>query len=164
MIEVIHAGLEDYEVVYSLAQQVWPQTYSKILSEEQVNYMFAMMYSQKAFNEQLTIKGHQYLLAKKDGQYLGFASYELNYKPGIAKLHKIYVLPHLQVKGTGRTLLSAVEDIAEKNGNTSLTLNVNRYNNAIHFYTKLGYNVVGQEDIDIGNNYLMEDFIMQKEL
>jgi hypothetical protein len=38
---------------------------------------------------------------------------------------------------------------------------VNRYNKARQFYEKMGFVVIGEEDIDIGNNYLMNDYIME---
>jgi hypothetical protein len=41
---------------------------------------------------------------------------------------------------------------------------VNRYNKAKGFYEKLGFKVIGKEDIDIGNGYLMNDYVMQLEI
>ncbi len=49
-------------------------------------------------------------------------------------------------------------------GGTALQLNVNRSNKARFFYEKLGFNVVREEDIDIGNNYFMNDFVMEKKV
>lgn len=164
VIEVIKADLNDFELVYGLAKNVWPQTYKSILSQEQIDYMFALMYSKEAYTEQITIKGHHFLVIKEDDTYLGFASYELNYHYETTKIHKIYILPKAQGKGAGRILLSKIEDIARRNGNTIISLNVNRFNQAIHFYEKTGFVKTGQEDINIGNGYLMEDYIMQKHI
>jgi len=46
-------------------------------------------------------------------------------------------------------------------GGTRLQLNANRYNNAQHFYAN-GYGVIQSDDIDIGNNYFMNDYVMEK--
>ena len=35
---------------------------------------------------------------------------------------------------------------------------------SIRFYEKLGFSVVGEEDIDIGQGYFMNDFVMEKKL
>lgn len=164
MIEVIKGGTEDYDVIRSLAEVVWPHTYSKILSEEQLDYMFDMMYSQNAYNEQLSLKNHHYLLAKDEGRFLGFASYEINCRPGTTKIHKLYVLPETQGKGIGNILVSKIENIARNHGNNLIILNVNRYNPAVDFYLRAGFVKAGQEDINIGNGYLMEDYIMQKHI
>lgn len=161
--EIIKAGFGDYNLVHTLAEKVWPQTYKNILTQDQITYMFEMMYSQKSYNEQIEKKGHEFLLIRDESGYLGFASYELNYdnKP-ITKVHKIYVLPQTQGKGAGRALIDKISQIAADNNNTVVSLNVNRYNTAIRFYEKIGFIKAGQEDIDIGNGYLMEDYIMQK--
>jgi len=49
-------------------------------------------------------------------------------------------------------------------GASSLQLNVNRNNNAKVFYEKIGFAVIKEEDIDIGNGYLMNDYVMEKKV
>lgn len=162
--EIVKASLKDAVLINKLANQVWEPTYKDILSAEQLDYMFKMMYSPKSITTQLEVKGHEFLLIKDEKQYYGFASYELNCKPNTTKIHKLYVLPNLQGKGIGAQLLRAIEREASKVGNTIITLNVNRFNTAFDFYNKTGFIKVGAEDIDIGSGYLMEDYIMEKEL
>ena len=48
--------------------------------------------------------------------------------------------------------------------NTCLSLNVNCHNKAIQFYEKMGFRHVGSEKIDIGQGYVMDDFVMEKSL
>lgn len=162
--KIIKAGLQDFEVIHNLALRIWEPTYSKILSKEQLVYMFEMMYSREAFLSQTETEGHQYLLAELNGQYYGFASYQLNAQYGITKIHKLYVLPEEQRKQTGTKLLNGVIDIAKAHNNYKISLNVNRYNPAVHFYIKKGFINTGQEDINIGQGYLMEDYIMIKDI
>jgi ribosomal protein S18 acetylase RimI-like enzyme len=38
---------------------------------------------------------------------------------------------------------------------------VNRDNPAIQFYQKFGFEIIDKEDIDIGNGFLMEDYVMK---
>ncbi len=97
------------------------------------------------------------------GNYLGFLSYELNYK-GVpkTKIHKIYLLPASQGKGVGKQLIEAVTDRAKAEHNDTLSLNVNRHNKAIRFYERLGFTHVASETIDIGNGFIMDDYVMEK--
>ncbi|WP_294819316.1 GNAT family N-acetyltransferase [uncultured Flavobacterium sp.] len=164
MIEIRKASAEDYVTIRELADRTWYPTYGAILSQEQLDFMIDMMYSQAAFTEQLSIKNHHFLLAAENGVPMGFASYELNYLSQTAKVHKLYVVPEAQGKGVGQKLLSIIENEALKNGNDTIVLNVNRFNKAVHFYLKSGFEKTGEEDISIGNGYLMEDFIMTKGL
>jgi hypothetical protein len=39
-------------------------------------------------------------------------------------------------------------------------LNVNKYNKAKFFYEKLGFTITKEEVIDIGNDYVMDDYVM----
>jgi diamine N-acetyltransferase len=164
MIEVRKASSTDHAVIRELADRTWHHTYLPILSQEQVDYMLDMMYSEEAYTEQLSIKGHHFLLVSEDGIFLGFASYELNYLSATAKIHKLYVVPEAQGKGIGQKLLTIIENEAVKNTNDTIVLNVNRYNKAVHFYQKAGFEKTGEEDINIGDGYLMEDFIMRKDI
>lgn len=164
MIHIRKAGPADYDIINALAAIIWPHTYSTILSKEQLDFMFEMMYSREAYNSQITEKGHYFLLAEKNDKYLGFASYEPDHKPGITKIHKLYILPDLQRSGVGQALLKAITNYALQNGNKKITLNVNRYNTALHFYEAKGFANIAQEDINIGNGYLMEDYIMEKSI
>jgi len=40
-------------------------------------------------------------------------------------------------------------------------LNVNRFNNARWFYEKIGFRVVRDEVIDIGQGFVMDDHVME---
>lgn len=162
--EIRKASPEDYTVIRNLADRTWHHTYLPILSQEQVDYMLELMYSNEAYTEQVSVKGHHFLLASEDDVFLGFASYELNYLSETTKIHKLYVLPEAQGKGAGQKLLAIIENEAAKNNNDTIILNVNRYNKAMNFYQKAGFEKIGEEDINIGNGYLMEDFIMRKDI
>ena len=162
--EIIKASLTDYKIIYDIAIPVWNATYKTVLTQEQMDYMLKLFYSEEAFTEQVAVKGHQFLLAVEGKDYLGFASYEVNYQSETTKLHKLYVLPEAHGKGVGKALVTVVENAARKSVNDKLLLNVNRYNPAVHFYLKAGFENKGEDDVDIGNGYLMEDYLMVKQL
>lgn len=165
MIKISVAEEKDYSTIQQIAHQTWYPTFEKILSKEQIAYMLEMMYSLKAIEEQIKQKEHIFLLAKDEQSYLGYASYETNYQESDkTKIHKIYVLPAAQGKGVGKILMDSIEKIAKEKGNKILALNVNRYNPAINFYEKIGFKIVKQEDIDIGRGFLMQDFVMEKNI
>ena len=163
--QIVEATTDHIYNIQVLSNVIWPATFSNILSQEQISYMMDMMYSTSSLEKQINELNHHYLLAEEDGEYLGYLSYELNYKgTPITKIHKIYVLPSIQGKGVGRLFIDAVSKLALKNNNTLLSLNVNRYNKAIDFYKRMGFDFFASENIEIGNGFLMEDFVMNKDL
>jgi ribosomal protein S18 acetylase RimI-like enzyme len=108
-------------------------------------------------------EGAMFLIIYADGIPAGFASYQ-EMQSGIFKLHKIYVLPSQQGRGTGRFLADFIIDDIKKRGGTALQLQVNRHNKAKIFYEKLGFRVKEDADIAIGNGYFMNDYIMEKKI
>ncbi|WP_224996730.1 GNAT family N-acetyltransferase [Cesiribacter sp. SM1] len=165
MIEIIKADNTHFSTIRSIAFTTWPPTFGDILSPEQIEYMLDMMYSMPALMNQVYQKGHTFILAREEDSFLGFAAYEPNYqKQAKTKIHKIYVLPAAHGKGVGKALMGYIRELALKHNNPTLTLNVNRNNKAVQFYEKIGFEIVGREDIDIGNGFLMEDYIMDKQL
>ncbi len=163
--QIVEATTDHIYNIQVLSNVIWPATFSNILSQEQISYMMDMMYSTSSLEKQINELNHHYLLAEEDGEYLGYLSYELNYKgTPITKIHKIYILPSIQGKGVGRLFIDAVSKLALKNNNTLLSLNVNRYNKAIDFYKRMGFDFFTSENIDIGNGFLMEDYVMNKDL
>ncbi len=154
---------QHFAAVQHIAHTTWPVTFGAILSSTQIQYMLQMMYSSEALEAQVADKGHVFIVAKAEGQYLGFVSFEHNYQGTTkTKIHKIYILPDTQGKGIGKSLLEVVTKKAVKNGNNTLTLNVNRDNGAIAFYEKMDFQKTAEEDIDIGNGFFMNDAVMEK--
>lgn len=163
--ELYEAKCDDIWIVQSLAKQIWPPTFRDLMSAEQMDYMMNMMYSTDSLEKQMNEQNHKYLLLKEDDEYLGYLSYEVNYKnKPCTKIHKIYVLPSIQGKGLGRFLIEKATEIGKENNCEILSLNVKRDNSALQFYKKMGFEVAGSEDIDIGNGYLMQDYILNKKL
>lgn len=165
MIPSIHeASPLEIEIIQSLIQRIWKPTYREILSEEQMDYMLARMYDPLTLRNQMD-EGHKFLLLQEDNSPVGFAGFQFDYpEKGICKLHKLYLLPETQGKGLGKMLIHEVIEQAEQEGQQSLSLNVNRYNKAFDFYTRYGFQIRGEEDIDIGNGYFMNDYIMEYRL
>lgn len=156
------ATASDVPLIRDLAYRIWPQTYSSILPKDQMDYMLEKMYNEKTLTGQLE-QGREFILVYNDEEAVGFASTSL-LAPSVFKLHKLYVLPSQQGKGTGRFLVDTIIQDIKTKGATVLRLNVNRHNKAKNFYERLGFTVIKEENIDIGNGYFMNDYIMEKEV
>ena len=63
-------------------------------------------------------------------------------------------------KGIGKQLIDFASKEA-KTINKRFVLNVNKYNSAQLFYTKLGFSIIQEEVIPIGGGYVMDDYVMQ---
>lgn len=160
MLEIEQVRAVDADVINELAHQIWPHTFSQILSKDQIAYMLDWMYDPQTLKEQINT-GQLFYVIKEYNRPKGFIGLEPNYPDaGILRIHKLYVLPEEQGKGLGRKLLTQAFDVAFDLDLHTLHLNVNRFNKSVDFYKHVGFDIIGEEDIEIGKGYLMEDFIM----
>jgi len=164
MIVLRRAKEQDIESIQDLANRTWYIAYGEIISLEQIEYMLEKMYNKGELLSQLE-EGHQFLIAEEDGIDLGFAGFSvLDSATKTYKLHKLYVLPETHGRGIGKLLMNEVVNLAKRAGGSALQLNVNRNNKAADFYKKAGFIVKETIDLDIGNGFLMNDYIMEKAL
>jgi ribosomal protein S18 acetylase RimI-like enzyme len=164
MIEIKRALPNELNIVQDIAQKTWPVTYGGILSDQALQYMLEQFYGLESLNQNLR-DGHLFFIAWDSEKPVGFASCVFNVpQKGTTKIPKIYVLPETQGSGIGRKLIDHISAEAQQHGSRQLTLNVNRNNNARYFYEKLGFLVERSEDVDIGNGFVQEDYVMAKPL
>lgn len=165
MITIAKATVADLNNITEIAHKTWPLTYGEILSPAQLEYMLNAFYSDAALRANIEY-GHDFILAKEDDICLGFASFEHYYQnKNATKIHKIYILPETQGKGIGKLLIDSIAQFAKENdATTTLLLNVNRFNKALTFYQKLGFEIIEVIDIELEYGYLMEDYVMEKRI
>lgn len=161
-IEIYQATLADVEIIQSLAFDIWPVAYAQILSPNQLQYMLDTFYATPVLECEMN-RGVCFFIATRNKLPIGFAACAVVPEDfRLFKLHKLYVQPKSQNNGVGKLLLNRVIDDAARKGASRLQLQVNRKNNAVRFYKKMGFTIVKEADFDIGNGYFMNDFVMER--
>lgn len=162
MFSIRTADLNDRHLINNLASQVWANTYGHILTEDQLEYMFEMMYSPESLAKQMTEQGQMYFIVYSDNTPSGYLSIEQK-DDHTYIFQKIYALPQTQGTGMGRYMieqgvayLRTIHPVP-----FSVMLYVNRENRALGFYRHLGFEVIDTRDHPIGNGYYMNDYIME---
>lgn len=146
--------IEEFKNIEVMASVIWPVTYKNILSMEQIKYMLDKYLSVKAI-EQSAKSGYTYIILKVDGNPIGFMAYE--FKKDILFLSKLYIQPNHQKKGYSK---KAIEYLLQFN--LPIELTVNKYNtNAYEAYLHMGFKVTDSIVTDIGNGYVMDDYVMR---
>ena len=148
----------------NLAEKIWPSAYGTILSKEQLSYMLNWMYSIETLEKSFD-KGNEFYCAFHNNHEVGFFELEFsNEYPNTVKLQKIYVLPSEQKNGLGTKLLQFGLILSKNKGAKRIILQVNRANKAVQFYLKNNFCIISEEDFPIGNDYYMNDYVMEKTL
>ncbi|AZI24745.1 GNAT family N-acetyltransferase [Pedobacter sp. G11] len=161
MITIRKAKEQDIEVIRDIAAATWPSTYLDIIGQNQIDYMLDKMYNKGELLNQL-MEGHIFLIAEDNENQFGFAGYSIiDHEERIYKLHKLYVLPSAHGKGVGKILINEVFNQVKDSGASALQLNVNKHNKAKDFYLKGGFTIKESVKIDIGEGYVMDDYVME---
>lgn len=156
-LKLIAATYKDTDAISALARLIWNQHYPEIISQKQINYMLDLMYSQASLNEQMQAKGHLFFLIQSGTNRLGFISVNLT-GDNQWFLNKFYINQNNAAKGIGAKAFQLILDTIAPQ---KISLTVNRKNyKSINFYFKLGFKIEQVADFDIGNSYVMNDFVM----
>jgi GNAT superfamily N-acetyltransferase len=163
-ITITRLAESDTDLLITLAYRIWHAHYPGIITPEQIDYMLERGYTRQVIRDEISNQSVIWLAIKTGGTMIGFASLG-PYAPNAMKLHKLYLLPEYHGAGVGARALAEVEQIARDSAATALVLNVNRHNTkAIRAYQRAGWHVAETVVVDIGNGFVMDDFVMTKQL
>ncbi|MDE6678443.1 MAG: GNAT family N-acetyltransferase [Ruminococcus sp.] len=150
--------------VAGLAEKIWHEFFPVILSAEQIDYMVEKFQSYEAMKNQTVSQNYYYLAVRNDGDLCGYIAVKPE-NDGRFFLSKLYLRSDMRGKGIASQMMKRVFAEAESNGKKSVYLTVNKYNtHAIEVYRKLGFETVESVVTEIGNGFVMDDYIMEYKL
>ena len=158
------ATIDDIPALQDSARRIWRAHYPGIITMEQIDYMLTEGYSSERIATEMTEQGVTWLKIFDKREMIGFAAFG-PYAEQTVKLHKLYLDIGCHGRGIGSAALAEVEQRATADGATAIILNVNKYNyKAISSYERNGYQVSDSVVNEIGNGFVMDDYIMKKML
>ncbi|MBK0348497.1 GNAT family N-acetyltransferase [Aerococcaceae bacterium zg-ZJ1578] len=149
----------DIAQLYAIISEIWPEVFTPIIGEKQVAYMLQHYQSIEAIKMELAQGANYYLITLKD-EVVGYTAYENQGER--LYLSKLYIKQAYRGKG----LMSQLFDWYEQLGKgKTLYLNVNQGNElAIQVYEHRGFQRVGERYVEIGEGYVMNDYIYELSL
>lgn len=158
--QLTEVKFEDIHKIADLAYKIWNEHYPPIIGQVQVDYMLSRFYDLQSLQDQIK-NGQNFYLLTVSGIEIGFAAISL-IEGDNWFLNKLYVDTKLQRKKYGELILDFLIDKHKIGG---LSLQVNRQNyKAINFYFKYGFKIEKLLDLDIGDGFQMNDFVMKLNL
>lgn len=154
---------EQVQVMCDMAARIWTEHYTPIIGAAQVTYMVEQFQSVPAVTRQLEREGYEYFLMDSGGQTAGY----LGIQPADGKLFlsKLYLDASFRGKKLARRALEFLVEMCRQQGLSVIWLTVNRHNDgSIAAYHALGFQTVRTQAADIGNGYVMDDYIMEYEV
>lgn len=142
-----------------VARRVWREANVSFCSAEQVEYMLARYQSFEAILGQM-MNGYRYFVFEHQGDIVGYFGVQ-NQGPRLF-LSKFYVLREWRGLGLFSLGLEVMRQICHQEDMGAIYLTVNRENyHACEVYRHKGFEVIAQEDNDIGCGFVMNDYIME---
>ena len=153
----------DFDAVAALARRIWLEHYISIISKEQIEYMLGGRFTPANLARYVDANDRWFDVLRLDGAIVGYCSHALLPDPREVKLEQLYLLPALHGLGLGKRMMVHIESHARALGRDTLVLQVNKQNTkAASVYLRAGFEVREETVIDIGQGYVMDDFIMAK--
>ena len=154
---------EDIEAAARLASEIWHEYFISIISIEQIDYMLDKFQSHHALEAQIERQGYEYYFMQADGRNVGY----IGIKPEETKLllSKFYLLKAHRGQGYASQAMGFLEELCKQRKLNAIWLTVNRHNaSTIAVYEKKGFRTVREQVADIGGGYVMDDYIMEREI
>ncbi|WP_149275252.1 GNAT family N-acetyltransferase [Pareuzebyella sediminis] len=149
-----------YQIIADLAHKIWAEHYTPIIGGEQVSYMLEKYQTPLAIENQVS-QGFSYYLLQDHHTPVGYFAFQ-NKKDALF-LSKLYVLKIKRGNGIAKFAISFLEKCARDLGMLKIELTVNKHNTlAIAAYLQMGFKNVAAIVQDIGNGYVMDDYVLEK--
>ena len=149
--------------IANLAEEIWHQHFTPIIGEAQVNYMVEKFQSYPALREQIGQDGYEY--------YQLFSSHTFAVSVGIHPeaeslfLSKLYIKKECRGQHLATEALHFLVDLCKDRGLNKIWLTCNKHNeNTLAVYDHLGFVITDEQVADIGNGFVMDDFILTLEI
>lgn len=156
---------QDFDIVARLADTIWRGHYGRMISMAQIDYMLDGRYTPDNLRRYIDSDERWMRVLRVDGAPAGYCSWSLGEDPGEVKLEQLYLLAGHKGKGFGGLMMREIEAACRALGRPVLYLTVNKGNtDSIAIYRKRGFEVREEAVFDIGNGYVMDDYVMAKRL
>ncbi len=150
--------------VAELACGIWHECFAGIISAEQIDYMVDRFQSYEAMKRQISEQDYTYFSVYDDDELSGYFAVKPESDDRYF-LSKLYLKKEKRGRGIASEMLRKVFSEAASHGKKRVYLTVNKRNeHAIAVYRKTGFVVIDEPVSDIGNGFVMDDYVMEYKL
>ena len=162
MSKVLSVSREEIGELAELANEVWHEFFPCILTLEQIDYMVEKFQSRAAMTKQVDEGYEYYFITLENGERAGYIG--IHDEGSKLFLSKLYLKKNHRGKGLASVAFDFLDGLCAERGIKELYLTVNRRNHgAIAVYKAKGMEIVREQVCDIGNGFVMDDYVFSKE-
>lgn len=149
----------------ALADEIWHEYWPAIIGPEQTDYMVEQFQSLDAIERDMREHGYEYWLlhAEDDGRIVGYTGGRVEAETNRYFISKIYLLAKERGCGFASRTIAFYDQLARERGLSALYLTVNKHNDlGVRAYLGKGFKTIDAVETDIGNGFVMDDYIMER--
>lgn len=153
----------DIETIAKIANEIWNQHFIPIIGKDQVNYMVEKFQSYPAIKEQVTDEGYEYFTLYSDDAPCGYMG--VHPESHALFLSKLYIRKEFRGQHLATKSLRFLINLCRERGLKKIWLTCNKHNdNTLQIYNHLGFRITDEQIADIGNGFVMDDYILTYEI
>ncbi len=150
----------EIKILADLACEIWHEYWPTLLSNEQINYMVNKFQSFDSIKNQIQYNSYTYNIIQDNENIIGY--YGISEEKNFIFLSKLYIKKEYRNQGYGKKIFENIKQTAKSLNKKYIKLTVNKYNtNTIEAYLKWGLKKTDKAVTDIGNGFVMDDYIME---
>ena len=158
---------EQTRALAELAGTIWREYWPTYLGEAQTEYMIEQFQSLPAITRDMAEHAYEYWLvrAADDNRIVGYTGGHVEAETNRFFISKIYLLAAERGKHFASAVIAFYEDLCRTRGLRAMYLTVNKGNElGIRAYEGKGFATIDAVETDIGEGYIMDDYIMEKRI
>lgn len=155
---------EDRARLADLADEIWHEYWPALIGPEQTDYMVENFQSLEAIERDMAEHAYEYwfLRAEDDGRIVGYTGGHAEPETNRYFISKIYLRAEERGKGFASQAIAFYDQLARERGLDALYLTVNKHNElGVRAYLGKGFEIIDAVETDIGNGFVMDDYIME---
>ena len=159
----------DQAILADMAGEIWREYWPAHIGAAQTEYMVEKFQSLEAIQRDMAEHDYEYwfLVATEEGdagqtkRIVGFTGGHNEPETNRFFISKIYLYDWARGHGYARRVIEFYDDLCFARSFVGMYLTVNKYNElGIRAYKGTGFEVIDSVETDIGEGFIMDDFIM----
>ncbi|WP_232829240.1 GNAT family N-acetyltransferase [Aureibaculum luteum] len=167
MIKIVKASIEHSELIAEIGKKSFLESHGNSASAEDINSFVSKTYNTKNISKEFENTKIQYHIIYFNNKAAGFSKIQLN-TPNkdinelyVTKLDRLYLLKEFYGQKLGTKLFDFIIQLSKNQNQKGIWLAVWEENlRAIHFYTKIGFKIIGKYNFKISETRSNPNHIM----
>lgn len=167
MIKILKATIEHVEILAPLSIEAFIPAHGHSSPKKDIESYIERNFSIENFKKELANPAFEYYLIYHNNKAVGFSKVIFNTphenvaSQNLTKMERLYILKEYYGLNLGVELMQFNIDLAQKNNQEGIWLEVWVENiRAIKFYTKMGFDIVGNYDFKVSETHSNPNHVM----